>query len=445
MKKGSLTALLIGMWSLTQVNVIGFLGISELVIYLIAPFVFMKNWSLYKKDGMGALFLLLFLTMISCIISGWHNQSGLVETLKCFATVYGFFACITVIYPMLRRNPGNLKWLVIGGAISTVISVFIFQPGSAYVGAINDRLSLQESVMGYALFWPSQINTWTTLPIKAFYLQVPVLYSLAVPFANALFALLSTSSGRSSFLVGMFGLLLLFTAGKTRKSLNRIKRRFWGLVVLVFVGGLFFATVYKHAAKQGLLGEAAQTKYETQILSKGRGEGILAILMGGRLEFFIGATACLKHPILGCGPKAEDKEGLIDYFFEKYGTYDDLVMLEKQHAKDLAEGKYYRHIPAHSHIISFWLWYGIIGGILWVYILMLLFKTLKNYLGAVPQWVGYLALVIPGATFAVFFSPFGDRLGKAVLVCACFVAKNVADGRVRLPLNMIDEIRKSER
>lgn len=442
MKKGSVAALLIGMWSMTQVNVIGFLGISELIIYLMAPFVFMKNWPLFKKDGLGTLFLLLFLTMISCIISGWYNESGFIVTLKGFATIYGFFACITVIYPMLRSNPGNLKWFLVGIAISSVICVFVFQPGSAYIGAINDRKSLQESVMEYALFWPTQINTWTTLPIKVAYLQVPVIYALAVPFANAFYALLSTASGRSAFLVSMFGVLLLYIAGKTPKSLMRIKKKFVGLVVFILVGGLVFATFYKYAAKRGLLGEAAQTKYEAQVLSKGRGEGVLAMIMGGRLEFFIGATACMKHPILGCGSHAEDKEGLVDYFFTKYGTYEDLVMLEKQHAMDKDLGINYRKIPAHSHVISFWLWYGIVGGILWVYILILMLKTLKNYFGAIPQWVGYFALIMPSAVLGVLFSPFGDRVGKALLVCACFVAKNVAEGRVLLSPNMIDEIRR---
>lgn len=445
MKRGSLAALLLGMWAMTQVNVIGFLGISELVIYSIAPYVFMKNWPMFKKDGMGTLFALLFLTMIGCFVSGWYNQNSFIGILKGFATIYGFFACITVIYPMLRNNPGNIKWILLGLAISSVICVFVFQPGSAYVGAINDRLSLQESVMSYALFWPIQINTWTTLPIKAAYLHMPTFYALAVPIANALYALISTSSGRSSFLVGMFGVLLLLMAGKTTKRLRLLKKRFIGLVVTMLVGGLVFATVYKYTAKHGFLGEAAQTKYEMQVISKGHGEGLLSIIMGGRIEFFIGATACLKHPILGCGPHAEDKEGLIDYFFEKYGTYEDLEMLQKKRQSDALAGIYYRTIPAHSHIITFWLWYGIVGAILWTYILILFVKTLKNWLGAIPQWVGYFALMLPSATFAVLFSPFGDRVSKAILVCACFVAKNIVEGRVVLPPDMIDEIKKYDK
>lgn len=442
MKKGALICLLIGMWTMTQINVVGFLGISELVIYLIAPFVYLKNMTLFKKDGMGKLMTLFFLTMISCLISGWWNQNGTIETIKGFATIYGFWACVVVLYPLLRKNPDDLKWLLCGFAISGVISIFIFQPGSAYVGAVMERQSLQESVMGYALFWTNQINTWSQLPIKMAFLSIPIAYSICIPTITSLYALISTSSGRGTFLLGMLGVVLMCLGGKSYRNLSRIRKRFTLIISSILFFGLVFAYGYKYTAKTGLLGEAAQLKYENQVVSKGRGEGLLAMIMGGRLEFFIGATACLQHPILGCGPKAEDREGLINYFFEKYGTYEDLEMLRKTEEMNISQGKYYRSIPSHSHIITFWLWYGIIGGMLWSYILWIMLKALKNYMTAIPQWFGYFALVLPSATWAVFFSPFGDRVAKAVLVCACFIAKNVYEKRIQLPQKMINEIIK---
>lgn len=445
MKRSSFLLLLIGMWTTTQINVIGFLGISELVIYLVAPLVYLRNRLLFKREGLGALMSLLFLTMASCLISGWWNQNGLIETIKGFATIYGLWASIVVLYPILRRSPDGLKWLMLGFAISGVISIFIFQPGSAYIGAINDRTSLQESVMGYALFWTVQINTWTQLPIVMGYLSIPLAYSVGVPMATSFYALLSTASGRSAFLVGMFGVLLMMLGGKSYHALSSIRKKFTSILILLLLGGLAFAYGYKYAAKTGLLGEAAQNKYELQVESRGRGEGLLGMIMGGRLEFFIGATACLKHPILGCGPKAEDREGLIRYFFDKYGTLEDLEMLNKQEKMRDAQGIMYRPIPAHSHIITFWLWYGIIGGILWIYILLIMLQTLKAHMTAIPQWFGYFALILPSATWAVFFSPFGDRVQKAVLICACFIVKNVSEGRVQLPHKMVLEVMKHDR
>ena len=127
MKKGSFMALMIGMWAMTQIHIVGFIGISAVFIYIIPPFMFLKNWPMFRRDGMGTLFMLSLLTMAGCLISGWYNDNDPNSIVKGFATIYGFFACITVIYPLLRRNPNNLRWLLLGLAISSVVCIFIFQ------------------------------------------------------------------------------------------------------------------------------------------------------------------------------------------------------------------------------------------------------------------------------------------------------------------------------
>ena len=440
--------LIIGMWSVTQIGFIGFIGISELVIFLIAPFVYIRNMELYRKDGLKVLFVLLFLTMISCWISGFYNESGLIDTIKGFASIYGIFAGVAVMYPLLRSRPDTLKWFLLGVAISGVISIFIFQPGSAHAGALGDkteltREGLQESVTGYALFWVTLISTWVNLPIQMSYLSVPAAYSVLVPMACAAYALVSTSSGRSAFLVMAFSVVLLALGGKSVKSLSKLRKNFAMIVVILGVAGLLFANLYKYTARTGMLGEDAQEKYERQVQNAGKNSGSpLTMLMAGRLEFFIGAIACFKHPILGCGPKSADREGLVGEFYQKYGTYEDVIVHERTRANNAMMGIYYEKLPAHSHIISFWLWFGLIGGILWLYILVLWIKTLKNYMSAIPQWFGYFALVLPSAAWAVFFSPFGDRLAKSVIICCCFVAKNVFDRKVFLPPPMIAEAAK---
>ncbi len=439
---------LIGMWSMTQIGVIGFIGISEVFIFLLAPFVYMQNRLLYKRDGLGTLYTLIFLTMASCWISGWYNKSGLIDTVKCFATIYGVFAGVTVMYPLLRYRPDSLKWFLFGVAISGVISIFIFQSGSAHTGAMGDgteftRKNLQESVMGYSLFWVSQVNTWVNLPIQMHYLSVPLIYSVGAPFSCAVYSLLSTSSGRSAFLVMAYSAVLLVIGGKSVKSLSVIRKKFLTIFVMLCVAGLVFATAYKYTARTGLLGEAAQQKYERQLAKYGKGGGsLLQMIISGRVEFFIGAAACLKHPILGCGPKAMDKEGIVREYYVKYGTPEELDNYEKTQAWNASLGIYYHKIPGHSHIISFWLWFGIMGGMLWVYILLLCIRTLKNYMSAIPQWFGYFALLLPTAIWAIFFSPFGDRMAKSVLICCCFIAKNVFERKIELPQPMICEVMK---
>ena len=450
MKSYNILLFLIGMWTSTQINVIGFLGISELVIYLIAPFVYLRNRLLFKRDGLGLLFTLLFLTMVSCLISGLYNENGLIATIKGFASIYGVFACVTVLYPLIRKNPNGMKWLLLGLAISSVIAIFVFQAGSAHTSAGAGKMEisredLQDSVTGYALFWVNLIKQWTTLPIRMYYLSMPSWYCVLTPFAISSYALISTSSGRSAFLIGMMSVVMFIVGGKTFRSLSRLRKNFVVIMSLLVVMGYVFASVYKYTAQYGLLGEKAQTKYERQIKNSSHGTGIIGMLIGGRVEFFIGATACLKHPILGCGPRAEDREGLIEYFYSRYGTQEDLNEYARTVAMDAAKGIFYRRIPAHSHIITFWLWYGIAGGMFWGYVLWVMAMTLKKYISAIPQWFGYFALIIPSAVWSIFFSPFGDRVQKSLLICCCFIVKNVSEGRVRLPSGMIKEAMEKAR
>ena len=438
--------LLIGMWSVTQINVIGFLGISELIIFVIAPVVYIRYRLMFKRDGLGTLFCLIFLTMISCWVSGWWNSSGLIETVKGFASIYGVFAGVTVLYPLLRKRPDALGLFLLGVAISSVISIFIFQPGSAHAGADfgktgMSRADLQQSVTGYALFWFSQVNTWANLPVQMAYLSVPMMYSICAPIITAVFALVSTSSGRSAFLVTAFSAVLLMIGGKSVKSLSQIRRRFLGIFIMLSAAGLVFATSYKYLARTGALGEASRAKYERQLARRGKGgDTFWGMLVSGRVEFFIGAVACLKHPILGCGPKAMDKEGIVGEYYSKYGTAEEFNSYVKTKEWNKQFGIYYTKIPGHSHIVTYWLWFGIVGGILWAYILFLCIKTLKNYMSAIPQWFGYFALILPTTIWAIFFSPFGDRLAKSVLICCCFIAKNVFERKIELPQSMVREI-----
>lgn len=434
---------LIGMWTMTQIGVVGYLGISEFVLFLIAPFIYLRNRLMFKRDGLGTFYALIFLTMVSCLISGLYNRCGLLDTIKGFASIYGLFAGVTVLYPMLRRNPDGLKWLLLGFAVSSVVSIFIFQSGAAHVGADVSRESLQTTVMSYSLFWIVLANRWFTLPIEMFYLRVPYIYSVFAPLSLAAYALLTTSSGRSAFLVLMFSVLLIALGGKSHRSLKVMRKNFMLVIVSLLVGGWCFGTFYKYAARNGYLGEKSREKYERQMGGK-KDQGILGMLISGRVEFFIGAMACVKHPFLGCGPKAVDKDGLVGRFYDKYGTAEEISAYTRSEMGRRQYGFGYRGIPAHSHIIAFWLWFGLPGAMLWLYVLCVMYRALKNYSSTVPQWYGYFAIMLPAALWAIFFSPFGDRVEKAALIACCFVVKNIYEGRVRLPDRMIYELSRSK-
>ena len=162
------------------------------------------------------------------------------------------------------------------------------------------------------------------------------------------------------------------------------------------------------------------------------------------MEFFVGAYACMQRPIVGYGPWAIDEDNYYGAFLEKYGTDDDYknyIELEKwwQTAVGIS---WQRLIPGHSHIIGFWLWYGIFGLIFWLYVLSQVVRFLRKDVATVPQWFGFLAVSLPTFLWHVFFSPLTGRVATGMFLVALMMTRAIRMGRVQLPDEMLYEISK---
>ena len=73
-RQASWLLFLIGLGSLTQIKVGFSIGISEIFVYLAAPFLFIKNVATLKRDGMMTLLLLGMLVNIMNVVSGIANN-----------------------------------------------------------------------------------------------------------------------------------------------------------------------------------------------------------------------------------------------------------------------------------------------------------------------------------------------------------------------------------
>ena len=200
-------------------------------------------------------------------------------------------------------------------------------------------------------------------------------------------------------------------------------------------------SLYRVAAVQGWLGEEALNKYEQQ--TKG-GTGVMALLLGGRMESFCGLVACVDNPIVGFGPWASDENGYTAKYLIDYGTHEDFEDYVKSRELALAYGKTSHMIPAHAYITEFWLWYGVFGLLFWIYVIFVLIRYLKQDCWVVPQWFMWLAASIPGYFWSIFFSPWADRIGGVVFVVACLISRAVRIGAQEMPNDMKEEILKKE-
>ncbi len=445
-KTASFLLFLLGTFSMTQIRIVGSIGISELFALLVAPIVFIQDYSSLRRDGFLPAVWLSILCCLGCCVASLANDIPFRNFMRGMASNSMIFAILVVGHRLVRQSMSGYKWFCLGMGLTWIINIFIFQRGVESEGWAGGATGLEgaELIASSSLFWVSRIQAIINIPVRGWYLKTPLLYSMAAPIFMFFFAALTTSSGRSAAMSAFGSAILVFLGGKKRTKMQSLSKKFWALAIFGIIALQFLVFIYKQSATAGMLGEQARTKYERQM--KGNNKGVLGLLMGGRGEFFYGAFAALDKPIIGYGPWALDTYGHYEEFLRKYGNEEDYdSYYRNQEAARKAGYAYIRNIGAHSHIIGSWLQCGIFGLIFWIYVLVQIVRYFRQDLATVPQWYGILAVVTPGVLWTIFFSPFGDRISMVMYIVFILMTRAVRQGTVRLPYDMVREIEKVER
>ena len=437
MSKNRLLLFLLGLGAHTKIFVLGCIGISELVIFPIAPVVFLKDWRQLKHDGfMPFIVLLAGVAFMTTVVSLSHHIP-LTFIVKGIAVYYSLFSFTVVSHRLLRDNYDALGWMLFGVAISSIITIFAFNPrvhvSAASFGAVD--YATMEQMMAGELFWVDKVTSLLQLPVTAAYFQTPIWCSFIIPIIVAMVTMATSGSGRSATLVVVMGSFLILLGRKSRRTLARIGRYFWIVAILGLLVVVIFKELYFYAARNGYLSEGARAKYEKQT----RGDtGLVNLIVSGRIEPFIGLMAALDKPIIGRGLLAIDDKNYYYNFISKYGDEDDVRIYEYTHKTNGID-----FIPAHSHIIGDWLQCGMVGLLLWLYVLWLMFQYIHKYAAVIPQWFGYMAMNLMNYAWHIFFSPMGDRRFSITLFIVCLLfAKAIGNGKLALPMRMELEARR---
>ena len=441
-KKHTLAWFLFGLG--TQLQIIASLSFTELFVFASAPFIFLREKYYMKRNGIMPFFWLSMLVVVGCVVACIANHTEPLFVLRGMAVTCLLPCTIVIGHWMLRRDMGGFKWMLIGGALSSVLCTFVFQKSvevSMLAAGVGGE-GAADAIMSGPTYWISRLNAILGAIPNGWYLQCPTFVTVGIPLFMTGFSMLTSTSGRSAALGAIGTVAILLIGGKKRETIRRRLCNKFGLWCCIAIVGIFcMHTLYRVAATQGWMGEDALKKYEQQTQGD---TSIRKLLLGGRMEAFCGLIACIDKPIVGFGPWAMDNDGYIGEFLEKYGTYEDTENYYKNMEWRLAHGYTQRMIPAHAYITEFWLWYGIFGLIFWLYIIFVFLRYLKQDCWAVPQWFMWIAGGIPGYFWGIFFSPWSARVGGIVFVVACLMARAVRMGAQRLPDYMEEEIFKVE-
>lgn len=438
-RKYDLVLFLLGLGASTRVLLVGCLSFSEIFAFFAAPLILLREYAGIKRLRAANVIWLLGSVIGMIVVSSFYNHAPLVYTIKDCAVYYSILSFVIVFVHYLSKDLSSLRWYFIGAFLSSIITIFILNPRAAMTagGSVGlDQLNVS-AVMSGELFWVEKVTSLLQLPIESSYLSVPIIYALMVPFVVIAVAVVTSSSGRSASLIVLLGAFMVAIGRKSRRRMAGIGRHLLPVGLLGIVMIFIFKQAYYSIAEAGLLNEGATAKYLHQTQ---QGKGLLALVIGGRIEPFVGIRAALDKPIVGYGSLPIDRG---DYYYDtlvKFGNEEDVGRYEYERRKNPGSVLL---IQTHSHIVSAWVTCGIVGLAFWLYVLWLMYQFIRRYAAAIPQWYGYFTVAFPYYAWHIFFSPIATRRQDVALFIACLLlARAIGKRYLQLPMSMEMEARR---
>ena len=398
--EGFLVAL--GILSSVVVHFVGDFFVAEIVVIVAFPILLANSaWRLHRP-GLIRLFSLLGLWLLSQILSDAYHHTVVADRMRGMAGII-FFTIEIAFFAMSLAGNERRKAIFLTAYALGSIGLTQFQPN---VMAVTGRSPEDDWKWAYSFG-----VTMLALLASSFLAErrrqgVSILLLLGISAVDLLM------NSRSAFLTLLVTAVLVFPVIPDRIGRLRLLPRKNNLFRVATVALLALAAGWSayqllHLATQsGLVSEEAQLKNESEAQAGN-------LLLGGRPEFFIGLRAAMDSPILGHGSWARDMKytEMQNDLMAEYGLQSDLTDIEAN-----TSGL----IPSHSHIISAWVFAGIVGAVFWGYVLWLVSRAIiVTALHRPPLAPIYIWLLV-GYLWAIFFSPFGStsRIIEAVTLVA---------------------------
>ncbi len=396
---------LLGVAGAFSVNLVGALPGNEILLFPLLPLLLLAKGSRAFKREYLWFYVLTLAWLLGTIVADLYVGIGLPFRMKGIARVV-FFGLDFMALAILMNN--KTRRMIIF-ALSIVAVMLVFSRDFQGDFLTEWKFGISSSVTLLALLGCSYYYA------RKKYRNCIIIY-LVLVVLNLKFAF------RSQMVVDLVAAVLTIPifdrhglpAGFRSSNMAKILKP---ILLLVLAGGAAFlaSETIKFAAKKGFFDEDVADKFQSQ------SQGKLGVLFGGRPETLVALQAIRDSPIIGHGSFAADQRYLdlkADLMYENgYSDSDQ---------SDDADGN---AIPTHSHLTMAWVESGILGGVLWIYILVLVIRAILRITTIRPPLSPLYCYLLVNFVWDILYSPFGsiNRLWGAYLILLSFNLLQIPD------------------
>ena len=381
-RSANLLALAIGIGTAFTVHFVGELYIAEILMLLLLPLFLLFRGKRALKPQLYVIYYLMGLWLLGLVIADVYNHTPITDRLRGSALIVFFGVDLLFLEILLTRNDKRKMLFMIGLTVGALVSVKL-QPSPALAdypwkfGWASGTIQLVMLVSTY--FYSRRRYVVSGLLILGI-CGVNLILNYRGPVLELLIALVLVHP------------IIPEEVGNTRILPASNAARVAVLIVLVIGAGEMSQSLVHLVTRLGYINEEAQAKNEAQSQSGN-------LLLGGRPEFAVGLQAAMENPIVGRGSWPKDMKYLemLNDLEVETGELEYSTSFE-----DEANGQ----IPAHSGIISMWMWGGILALIFWIYFVWFVIKGILKVAILRPPFAPIYMFWLISMFWDIFFSPF---------------------------------------
>jgi hypothetical protein len=395
-KAADVFSFILGFATLFSIHFVGDLYVAEILLVVIFPILLIMKGRRALRRELKFVYILMGVWLAGLVLADAYNHIPLTDRMRGMALIVFFAINLLSMSIVLGQNEKRKVLYLVGLMIGALVSI---------------KLQPSEATAAYPWKFGYAWGTMQLVMLVSSYFYSKQRYLLSALLVVGICGVNAIMNFRSPILQLLITVALVYPFIPEQLGAIQILPQSQGLriaVLAIFALGAAAVAdeVVKFVTTAGYIGEDAQAKNEAQAKAGN-------LLLGGRPEFVIGLQAALDRPIIGHGSWAKD----LKYFEMLYDRMVEAGVQPEQSGGDIAE-EADGLIPAHSHIITAWVWAGIAGLIFWLYILWFVFKGISRIALSRPPLAPVYTWFLISMVWDIFFSPFAAnrRMVEAMML-----------------------------